>query len=78
MLRAPHLELAIHANDRTEILQKLTAAQAALTTGDSSSACSALADFTGQVQAKAGKEIPAGQANSLIDTANQIRSTIAC
>ncbi len=62
----------------TALLAKLAAAQAATGVGDSATACGAMADFVGQVEAKTGKEVSIAQANSLIAAANQIRSAIGC
>lgn len=70
--------LALSKGLTTALLAKLAAAQAALAVGDSATGCGALADFIGQVQAKAGKEISTDQANSLIAAANQVRSALGC
>lgn len=62
----------------TALLAKLAAATAALAVGDTSTACSAMADFIAQVHAKTGKDISSAQADELIAAAVRIRSVIGC
>jgi WD40 repeat protein len=57
---------------------KLQAALDALQAGDTLTACSKLQDFINQVNAQREKKIPAALADSLIATADQIRSQLGC
>jgi hypothetical protein len=62
----------------TSLVVKLQDAIAALNTGDTATACSALGDFINEVNAQSGKKLTAQQAQQLTDSATAIRGLIGC
>jgi probable HAF family extracellular repeat protein len=60
------------------LLQKLENALAALESGDTEEACDLFGAFIHQVNALAGKKIPTGDAEVLIDAASGLRGLLGC
>ncbi len=62
----------------TSLLDKLTAAKAALDAGNQAGACDKLAAFVKQVQAQSGKKLTAERAAGLESRAAELRSLLDC
>lgn len=63
---------------QTSLVVKLQDAIAALNTGDTATACMALADFINEVNAQSGKKLTVQQAQQLLQSATTIRGIIGC
>jgi hypothetical protein len=63
---------------QTSLDAKLTAALKAVQAGDTTTACSDLSDFIGQVQAQSGKGLTTAQATQLVNEATVIKTRLGC
>lgn len=70
--------LDLHHGTENSLIVKLENALSALEDGDVESACNLLGAFIHQVEAQAGKKIPASDAASLIEEATSIRAMLGC
>ena len=68
----------VQAGIKNSLMAKLTGAQAALSAGNTATACARMQDFLNEVKAQAGKKLTAAQANQLISAATQIRTVLGC
>jgi hypothetical protein len=62
----------------TSLLDKISAAEQYLASGDTSDSCGTLGAFLHEVNAQSGKEISTAQAAELISDAQRIRAVLAC
>jgi hypothetical protein len=63
---------------RNGLTSKLNDAISGLSAGNTNKACGALTDVVGQVQAQAGKSIPAETAQQFVTDATRIKAVIGC
>ena len=63
---------------QTSLDKELQAALKAVQKGDIATACSALSDFIGQVQAQSGKGLTTAQATQLLNEAAVIKTRLGC
>lgn len=63
---------------KNSLLMKLQNAIGSANAGDLADACNQLQAFVNQVNAQAGNQIPATQANQLLIVANQLRASLGC
>ena len=62
----------------TSLADKVVAAQATYTAGDTPRTCEVLSAFINQVKAQSGKSIDADTATTLITDATRIRTVLGC
>ena len=62
----------------TALFDKATAIQAAVTSGDTSTACARITDFLGLVNAQTGKKLTMAQAGQLTTDADNLASALGC
>jgi hypothetical protein len=70
---------SITAKNKKTLLAKLSAAQTAVTSGQTATACARLSEFVSLVNSfKVGKQFTASDANFLIGEATRIKAVLAC
>jgi hypothetical protein len=62
----------------TALFGKATAIQAAVTSGDTSTACAGITDFLGLVDAQTGKKLTVAQAGQLTTDADNLAAALGC
>lgn len=70
--------LSLPKGTTTSLQTKLASVQAAISAGDVAGACSSLTAFINEVNAQAGKKIPASDAANLIAMANALGTELGC
>ena len=66
------------AGTANSLITKLQDAQAAIDASDTATACDSLTAFINACQGQSGKKLTADQANQLINSATQIKTTLGC
>jgi hypothetical protein len=62
----------------TALSDKATAIQAAVTSGDTPTACASITDFLGLVNAQTGKKLTTARAGQLTTDANDLAAALGC
>ena len=66
------------AGTESSLIAKLEEALDAINVPDIAAACGSLTAVTNETQAQSGKKLTVGQANQIINSANQIRASLGC
>jgi hypothetical protein len=69
---------ADHLSPGTALADKATAMQAAVTAGDTATACADITDFLGLVKAQTKKKLSAANVTLLTTDANNLASALGC
>ena len=66
------------AGTANSLIRKLQNAIDAVNAGDTATACSLLSSFSNECQAQSGKKLTSAQSTQLINSANQIKTSLGC